>query len=183
MFVGSFGSCFQGMSSMLAWKCAKSFCEHIYSAPQTPIAGVEVAGRPSIPKNPTAPRARSAYTASLSRLPNTPPENKFYSYGLAWSTCVCITSTFAGDDAATVELDAAPSVADDDALQPTMHLLFLTFLQILPTAAFPFSFSGFHYMDFPDCLLLLLSISVSFLFSFFSVFTFFQLSVPCGRLS
>ena len=34
-----------------------------------------------------------------------------------------------------------------------------------------------HYMDFPDCLLLLLSISVSLLFSlvfsFFSVFTLF----------
>ena len=35
-----------------------------------------------------------------------------------------------------------------------------------------FSFR-FHYMDFPDCLLLLLSISVFLLFSFFSVFTFF----------
>ena len=44
-----------------------------------------------------------------------------------------------------------------------------------------FSFR-FHYMDFPDCLLLLLSISVFLLFSF-SVFTLFQLSVPCGRLS
>jgi len=30
-----------------------------------------------------------------------------------------------------------------------------------------------HYMDFPDCLLLLLSISVFLLFSFFSVFTLF----------
>ena len=30
-----------------------------------------------------------------------------------------------------------------------------------------------HYMDFPDCLLLLLSISVFLLFCFFSVFTFF----------
>jgi len=28
-----------------------------------------------------------------------------------------------------------------------------------------------HYVDFPDCLLLLLSISVFLLFSFFSVFT------------
>ena len=35
-----------------------------------------------------------------------------------------------------------------------------------------FSFR-FHYMDFPDCLLLLLSISVFFLFRFFSVFTLF----------
>ena len=34
----------------------------------------------------------------------------------------------------------------------------------------------FHYMDFPDCLglLLLLSISVFLLFSFFSVFTLFS---------
>ena len=40
-----------------------------------------------------------------------------------------------------------------------------------------------HYMDFPDCLLLLLSISVFLLFSFFSVFTLFLVSVPCGRLS
>ena len=40
-----------------------------------------------------------------------------------------------------------------------------------------------HYIDFPDCLLLLLRISVFLLFSFFSVFTLFQLSVPCGRLS
>ena len=31
-----------------------------------------------------------------------------------------------------------------------------------------------HYMDFPDCLLLLLSISVFLLFSFFSVFTIFS---------
>ena len=31
-----------------------------------------------------------------------------------------------------------------------------------------------HYMDFPDCLLLLLSISVFLLFSFFSVFTLFS---------
>ena len=46
---------------------------------------------------------------------------------------------------------------------------------------FFFSFR-FHCMDFPDCLLLLLSISVFLLFSF-SVFTLFQLSVPCGRLS
>jgi len=30
-----------------------------------------------------------------------------------------------------------------------------------------------HYMDFPDCLLLLLSISVFLLFSFFPVFTLF----------
>ena len=37
-----------------------------------------------------------------------------------------------------------------------------------------------HYMDFPDCLLLLLSISVFLLFLFF---TLFYLSVPCGRLS
>ena len=36
-----------------------------------------------------------------------------------------------------------------------------------------FSFFRIHYMDFPDCLLLLLSISVSLLFSFFSVFTLF----------
>jgi len=35
-----------------------------------------------------------------------------------------------------------------------------------------FSFR-FHYTDFPDCLLLLLSISVFLLFSFFSVFTLF----------
>ena len=31
-----------------------------------------------------------------------------------------------------------------------------------------------HYMDFPDCLLLLLSISVFLLFIFFSVFTLFS---------
>ena len=31
-----------------------------------------------------------------------------------------------------------------------------------------------HYMDFPDCLLLLLNISVFLLFSFFSVFTLFS---------
>ena len=37
---------------------------------------------------------------------------------------------------------------------------------------FFFSFR-IHYMDFPDCLLLLLSISVFLLFSFFSVFTLF----------
>jgi len=37
---------------------------------------------------------------------------------------------------------------------------------------FFFSFR-FHYMDFPDCLLLLLSISVFLLFSFFSIFTLF----------
>ena len=36
-----------------------------------------------------------------------------------------------------------------------------------------FFFFGIHYMDFPDCSLLLLSISVSLLFSFFSVFTLF----------
>jgi len=39
-----------------------------------------------------------------------------------------------------------------------------------------------HYMDFLDCLLLLLSTSVFLLFSF-SVFTHFWLLVPCGRLS
>ena len=44
-----------------------------------------------------------------------------------------------------------------------------------------FSFR-FHYMDFPDCLLLLLSTSVYLLFSF-PVFTLFYLSVPCSRLS
>ena len=37
---------------------------------------------------------------------------------------------------------------------------------------FFFSFR-FHCMDFPDCLLLLLSTSVYLLFSFFSVFTLF----------
>ena len=36
-----------------------------------------------------------------------------------------------------------------------------------------FSFE-FHYMDFPDCLLLRLSISVFLLFSFFAVFTLFS---------
>ena len=41
----------------------------------------------------------------------------------------------------------------------------------LPSLSF-FSFR-IHYMDFPDCLLLLLSISVFLLFSFFSVFTLF----------
>ena len=40
-----------------------------------------------------------------------------------------------------------------------------------------------HYMDFQDCLLLLLSISVFLLFSFFLFLHFFKLSVPCGRLS
>ena len=34
--------------------------------------------------------------------------------------------------------------------------------------------SVYHYVDFPDCLLLLLSISVFLLFSFFSVFTLFS---------
>ena len=52
-----------------------------------------------------------------------------------------------------------------------------------PYRCLSFFFFRIHYMDFPDCLLLLLSISVSLLFSFFSVFTLFQLSVPCGRLS
>jgi len=41
-----------------------------------------------------------------------------------------------------------------------------------------------HYMDFPDCLLLLLSISVFlFFFSFFPCIYTFLLSVSCGRLS
>ena len=40
----------------------------------------------------------------------------------------------------------------------------------LPSLSF-FSFR-FHYMDFPDCLLLLLSISVFLLFSFFCFYTF-----------
>ena len=39
-------------------------------------------------------------------------------------------------------------------------------------APYPFCSFRFHYMDFPDCLLLLLSISVFLLFSF-SVFTLF----------
>jgi len=52
-----------------------------------------------------------------------------------------------------------------------------------PYRSLSFFFFRIYYMDFPDCLLLLLSISVSFLFSFFSVSTLFQLSFPCGRLS
>ena len=50
-----------------------------------------------------------------------------------------------------------------------------------PYRSLSFFFFRIHYMDFPYCLLLLLSISV--FFTFFSVFTLFQLSVPCGRLS
>jgi len=45
------------------------------------------------------------------------------------------------------------------------------FLQIIPTVAFLFFF-GTDYMDSPDCLLTLLSLSVFLLFSFFSVFHF-----------
>ena len=40
-----------------------------------------------------------------------------------------------------------------------------------------------HYMDFPDCLLLLLSISIFLLFSFFLFLHFFSCRFPCGRLS
>ena len=40
----------------------------------------------------------------------------------------------------------------------------------------------FHYMDFPYCLLYFWAYPSFLLFSF-SVFTLFQLSVPCGRLS
>ena len=42
-----------------------------------------------------------------------------------------------------------------------------------PYRSLSFVSSKIHYMDFPDCLLLLLSISVFLLFSFFSVFTLF----------
>jgi len=41
----------------------------------------------------------------------------------------------------------------------------IPFLQILPTAAFHFFFRA-DYMDFPDCLLLLLIISVSYFLVF-----------------
>jgi len=46
------------------------------------------------------------------------------------------------------------------------------FLQILPTTAFLFFFRT-DYVDYPDCLLLLLSISVFLLFTFF-YFTLFS---------
>ena len=59
-----------------------------------------------------------------------------------------------------------------------IHSLFLSRLKSflfckssLPQLSF-FSFR-IHYMNFPDCLLLLLSISVLLLFSFFPVFTLF----------
>jgi len=39
-----------------------------------------------------------------------------------------------------------------------------------------------HYMDFPDCLLLLQSISVFLLFSFFFFLHSFSCRFPCGRL-
>jgi len=42
-----------------------------------------------------------------------------------------------------------------------------------PYRSLSFFFFRIHYMDFTDCLLLLLSISVFLLFSFFSVFTLF----------
>ena len=51
-----------------------------------------------------------------------------------------------------------------------------------PYRTFSFFSFSIHYMDFPDCLLLLLSISVFLLFSF-SVFTLFSCRFPCGRLS
>ena len=41
-----------------------------------------------------------------------------------------------------------------------------------PYRSFSFLFFRFHYMDFPDCLLLLLSISVFLLLSFFCFYTF-----------
>ena len=44
-----------------------------------------------------------------------------------------------------------------------------------------FSFR-FHYMDFPDCFLLLLSTSVYLLFSFFSVFTLFLVVVSVRQI-
>ena len=43
----------------------------------------------------------------------------------------------------------------------------------LPYRSLSFFSFRFHYMDFPDCLLLLLSISVSLLFRFFSVVALF----------
>ena len=43
----------------------------------------------------------------------------------------------------------------------------------LPYRSLSFFSFRIHYVDFPDCLLLLLSISVFLLFSFFSVFTLF----------
>ena len=54
------------------------------------------------------------------------------------------------------------------------------FFQIIPTAAFLF-FSWTDSTDSPDCLPILLSISVFFAFQFFS-FLLFSL-VQCGRLS
>ena len=58
------------------------------------------------------------------------------------------------------------------------HSLFHSRLKSFYSANPPYrslSFVSFkiHYIDFPDCLLLLLSISVFLLFSFFSVFTLF----------
>jgi len=41
-----------------------------------------------------------------------------------------------------------------------------------PYRSLSFFFFRIHYMDFPDCLLLPLSISVSLLFSFFCFYTF-----------
>ena len=53
-------------------------------------------------------------------------------------------------------------------------------LQILPTVAFLFFF-GTDSADSPDCLPILLSISISYFLVF--LFSIFYLSVPCGRLS
>jgi len=47
------------------------------------------------------------------------------------------------------------------------------FSAIPPYRSLSFFFFRFHYMDFPDCLLLLLSISVSLLFGFFLFLHFF----------
>jgi len=57
-------------------------------------------------------------------------------------------------------------------IQSPLTLSFqLTFLQILPTVAFLFFFRT-DYTDSPDCLAILLSISVFLLFSFFMFFHF-----------
>ena len=57
-------------------------------------------------------------------------------------------------------------------IEQTIFLFDLHFLQILPTAAFPFFFFRTDYLDSPDCLLLLLRISVFTLCFFLFFYTF-----------
>jgi len=83
-----------------------------------------------------------------------------------------------------IPMSCSPLTCSSDVLIPSPHsfipCLNLPFLQILPTVAFLFFFRT-DYMDSPDCLLMLVSISVFLLFSF-SVSHFLVVG-SCGRLS